>query len=291
MITARSGTPLAEIERTLASQRQMLAFEPPHFGPATLGGTIAGNFSGPRRPYAGAARDFVLGCRLINGRGEALHFGGEVMKNVAGYDVSRLQCGALGTLGVLLEVSLKVLPRPAREITRVLELEPAAALQRLHHWARLPLPVSATCLVEGRLYLRLEGSAEAIEAASDQIGGDTLADDTFWHGIREQQHPFFADERPLWRLSLPSDTPPLPLPGRWLYEWGGSQRWLLSTASAADIRAAAQEAGGHATVFRRGDRQQAFQPLPAALLRYHRRLKQAFDPHGLFNPGRLYPEL
>ncbi len=292
VITARSGTPLVEIETTLAAQRQMLAFEPPHFGPqATLGGTIATNFSGPRRPHAGAARDFVLGCRLINGRGELLHFGGEVMKNVAGYDVSRLQCGALGTLGILLEVSLKVLPRPAREITRVLELDPAAALQHLHRWACLPLPVSASCHVDGRLYLRLEGSAEAIEAASATLGGDILEDTALWHEIREQQHPFFADERPLWRLSLPSDTPPLSLPGQWLYEWGGSQRWLLSTAPAEDIRAAAHQAGGHATVFRRGDRQQAFQPLPATLLHYHRRLKQAFDPHGLFNPGRLYPEL
>ncbi len=292
VITARAGTPLAAIETALAENGQMLPFEPPHFGPqATLGGTLACNLSGPRRPHAGAARDAMLGCKLINGRGEILHFGGEVMKNVAGYDVSRLMCGALGTLGLLLDISLKVLPRPEQETTRVLECDPATALDRLHRWARQPLPISATCHVDGQLYVRLSGSAEAIAASAPAIGGETVpGHEDFWRQIKEQQHPFFNDERPLWRLSLPSDTPPLALEGQWLYEWGGAQRWLLSPLPADTIRQAAAGVGGHATSYRRGPRDQAFQPLPAALLKYHQRLKQAFDPQGIFNPGRLYPE-
>ena len=294
VISARAGTPLRLVEDTLASEQQMLAFEPPHFGEAaTLGGTIACNLSGPRRPYAGAARDFVLGTRVINGKAEILAFGGEVMKNVAGYDVSRLMTGAMGTLGVLLEVSLKILPRPEVELTLAQALPVQEALERLHAWGRLPLPVSGTCYDGRQLVVRLSGTAGAVSAARARIGGDTIdAGHGFWESLREHRHPFFANERPLWRLSLASSTPPLELAGDWLYEWGGAQRWLATEEPAATVRAAAQQAGGHATLYRNmATREAVFQPLSAGLMTLHQRLKQAFDPAGIFNPGRMYPEL
>jgi glycolate oxidase FAD binding subunit len=294
VITARAGTPLRLLEQTLEERGQMLAFEPPHLGDsATLGGTIACNLSGPRRASAGAARDFMLGCRLINGRAEILSFGGEVMKNVAGYDVSRLMCGALGTLGVLLEVSLKVLPQPEAETTLSLQVNGRQALARLHDWAQQPLPVSASCHDGSNLYVRLSGAQGAVSAARKLIGGDEAADGArFWHRLREQQSGFFATQLPLWRLSLASDTAPLPLDGKWLYEWGGALRWLVSAAAPAAIRAAAEAAGGHAVLFRGGERAgTVFHPLPDGLMAIHKRLKQAFDPGGIFNPGRMYPDL
>jgi glycolate oxidase FAD binding subunit len=293
VITARAGTPLQEVEAVLAAERQLLPFEPPHFGDrATLGGTIACNLSGPRRAHAGAARDFVLGTRVLNGRGEILAFGGEVMKNVAGYDVSRLMCGALGTLGVLLEVSLKVLPRPQIELTLVFEAEVQDTLDVLHDWAQKPYPISASCYDGDSLTVRLAGEERAVKAARKLIGGEELTDgERFWHKLREQQHGFFTSRKPLWRLSVASDAPPMEVPGKWLYEWGGAQRWLISEAPAEVIQAAASAAGGHATRFRGGPRDQVFQPLPAGLMRIHQRLKQAFDPAGLFNPGRMYETL
>ncbi len=293
VITARAGTSLREIEQTLAAENQLLPFEPPHFGDtATLGGTIACNLSGPRRPYAGAARDFVLGSRVLNGRGEILTFGGEVMKNVAGYDVSRLMCGALGTLGILLEVSLKVLPKPEREITLVYQSNLADALETLHDWGQKPYPLSASCFDGDRLYLRLSGESRAVDAAHRLMGGEILTDGgAFWRKLREQSHGFFSSSKPLWRLSLAADSPALELEGKWLYEWGGAQRWLVSDATAESIRDCAVRFGGHATQFRGGDRDQVFQPLPASLMAIHRHLKSAFDPQGIFNPGRLYQEL
>ncbi len=292
VITARTGTRLAELETLLADSGQMLAFEPPHFGAAaTLGGTIAAGLSGPRRPYAGSARDFVLGVKLINGWGEVLGFGGEVMKNVAGYDVSRLMTGAMGTLGVLLEVSLKVLPLPEQELTLVQECSAQQALERTNAWAGRPLPISAACHVGGRLHLRLSGVAPTVRAAREHIGGEPLADGTgFWRGLREQELDFFADARPLWRLSVAPGAPQPTLEGDWLLDWGGAQRWLKSEAPAPDIRAAAERLGGHATLFR-GTGAAVFHPLPEALMQLHRNLKQAFDPAGIFNRGRLYPEL
>lgn len=405
VLTARAGTPLAEIEDLLAANNQMLAFEPPHFGPgATLGGTIACGFSGPRRATHGAARDFVLGVRLIDGRGRALRFGGEVMKNVAGYDVSRLMVGALGTLGVLTEVSLKVLPRPAAETTLRFECGEALAIETMNRWLGRPLPLSALAWVGGALWVRLSGAEAAVRAAAAALGGEAVGDATsgaggleagssngrdphdnrglqhnrgpqnargldaggpdvggpdvgsrnaqgpgagawgpgvfgagtgsagavgveardpetlgaeamrteavrsrtlraeavdggaaFWRAAREQTAPFFArDDLPLWRLSVPSAAPPLALPGRQALTWAGAQRWLKSDADAASVRAAAAQAGGHASLFRAGatgPEDAPFPPLPAALAELHLRLKRVFDPQGILNPGRLHAGL
>jgi glycolate oxidase FAD binding subunit len=299
VVTARCGTPLAELEQTLAGQNQMLAFEPPHFGPgATVGGMVASGLSGPRRQGAGALRDFVLGVHLVDGRGELLRFGGQVMKNVAGYDVSRLMAGSLGTLGLVAQVSLKVLPRPVRETTLVFELDQHAALEKLNTWGGRALPVSSSAWLDGRLTLRLSGAGAAVDAAVRELGGETMAEpDQFWQDLREQRGAFFADAeadgKGLWRLALPATCPPLPLPGRQLIEWGGGQRWLHGDASldAGAIRAAAAERGGHATLFRGGDKRLGvFAPLQPALARVHQRLKDTFDPAGIFNPARMYNE-
>ena len=301
VITARCGTTLAELEATLAEQGQMLPFEPPHFtasdGPdATLGGTVACGLSGPARPYWGAARDLVLGARILTGRGEVLRFGGEVMKNVAGYDVSRLMVGALGTLGILLDVSLKVLPVPAATRTRVLSCNQDEALERMNRWGARPWPLSATCFDGERLWVRLSGTAQGVAEAAEQIGGEPVADaeaEAFWRRLREQEFPFFSQgEAPLWRLSLPQGTPAVRLEGPQWIEWSGSQRWLRSEAPEATIRAEAERLGGQATRFRGGDRTGGvFHPLPEPLMQLHRRVKSAFDPHGLLNPGRLYANL
>ena len=291
VITARAGTPLNQIETLLTQHGQMLPFEPPHFGPnATLGGCVATGLSGPRRPWAGAVRDAVLGVKLLNGKGEVLRFGGQVMKNVAGYDLSRLMAGSLGTLGILLEISIKVLPRPAQEITLRQELDAETAQQKLIAWSRLPLPISASLHHAGQLHVRLSGTIEGIQAACDQIGGDRLDGNGIWDDIREQRLDFFTDE-PLWRLALPA-TARIALTGDCLSEWGGALRWLHTGQPAAGIRAVAATAGGHATLFRGHDGGgEVFQPLPPALLKLHQRMKQALDPHGIFNPGRLYATL
>jgi len=293
VITARAGIPLKAIEQALAAKNQILGFEPPHFGEhATLGGTIACNFSGPRRAAAGAARDFVLGSKLINGKGEILTFGGQVMKNVAGYDVSRLMCGALGTLGVLLEISLKVLPKPEMEITLTQELEVEAALAKLHTLGRRALPISASCVDDRYLHIRLSGSSAAVDSARNVIGGELMQNDaTFWQQLREQHLPYFDTSQPLWRISVASTAPPLNLPGNWLYEWNGAQRWLVSEANAETIRKAVNVHGGHAVCFRAPHKPDAvFHPLDSGLMRLHKKLKQAFDPAGLFNPGKMYQE-
>ncbi len=296
VITARAGTPLAEIEAALRQKGQMLAFEPPQFGEgSTLGGCVATGLSGPRRPYSGAVRDFVLGVRILDGKGDDLRFGGQVMKNVAGYDVSRLITGSLGTLGVLLEVSLKVLPLPVSETTLRLKCTEAEAIERMNRWAAQPLPITATAYRDGDLGVRLSGARVAVEAAAKKIGGAPVAPaqaEHFWTGIREQTDPSFAGDAPLWRLSVKSTTPPLALPGQQLIEWGGALRWLKSGADAKTVRDAATRAGGHATLFRGGDKTiGVFHPLPPALMKLHRNLKQAFDPAGILNPGRLYADL
>ena len=296
VITARAGTPLAEVEAALREKDQMLPFEPPHFGSsATIGGCIAAGLSGPRRAYAGAARDFVLGVRILDGKGDDLRFGGQVMKNVAGYDVSRLMAGSLGTLGVLLEVSLKVLPIAASETTLHLRRSEAEAITVMNEWAGKPLPITATAYRNGDLGVRLSGARSAVEAAAKKLGG-TVVDPAqaaqFWSGIREQTDPFFAGDSPLWRLSVKPTTPPLGVTDGQLIEWSGALRWLRSVADAKSIREAAARAGGHATLFRASDKSAgAFHPLPPALMKLHRNLKRAMDPAGILNPGRLYSDL
>jgi glycolate oxidase FAD binding subunit len=290
VVTARCGTSLLDIEKILQEKNQFLPFEPPHFGPgATLGGCIAAGLSGPRRATAGAARDFVLGTKLIDGRGRVLQFGGAVMKNVAGYDVSRLLAGSLGTLGLIAEASLKVLPRPPSERTRRVEAGESEALTMMNRWAGQPLPISASAWHDGQLFVRLSGAEPAVHAAAHRVGGESGEPD-FWNELREQTHPFFAGSEPLWRVSLPS-TARLDLAGRTLIEWGGALRWLKSDASAAAVREAAARAGGHATLFRAADKSPgAFTPLDAVTARLHKALKAAFDPAAILNPGRLYAD-
>lgn len=293
VVTARAGTPLVELEAALAEAGQMLAFEPPRFAPGgTVGGCVAAGLAGPRRAAVGGVRDFVLGVRLLDGRGDDLRFGGQVMKNVAGYDVARVMAGSLGTLGLLLEVSLKVLPRPPAEATLAFALDEPAALERVNAWSGQPLPVSATAWRAGRLHVRLSGAAAAVEAAIRRLGGEVLADTAahgLWAALRDHTDDFFTDDRPLWRLSVPSDAPPLDVPGETLVEWGGAQRWLKGEQSAAELRARVAAVGGHATLFRHGDRAgEVFHPLLPAMAALQRRLKQTFDPAGVFGPGRLY---
>lgn len=294
VVTARAGTPLAEIEAALAERGQFLPFEPPSFGgQATIGGVVAAGLSGPRRAAVGAARDFVLGVKLMDGEARVLTFGGQVMKNVAGYDVSRLMAGSLGTLGLILEVSLKVLPRPVAERTLRFALPAAEALAKVCGWAARPLSLSASCWQDDVLTVRLSGAQAAVEAAQRTLGGDLVPDaqaDAFWDDLREQRGEFFAGDAPLWRLSLPPTGAPVDLPGPQLVEWYGGQRWLRGDLPVAQVRAAAAAAGGHATLFRHGDKSVGvFTPLPAPLLELQRRVKAAFDPRGIFNPGRLYP--
>ena len=292
VVTARCGTPLAELESALAERRQFLACEPPRFGTATVGGAVAAGLSGPRRAAVGSLRDFVLGVKLMDGEGRVLRFGGEVMKNVAGFDVSRVIAGSLGTLGLILEVSLKVLPLPVGDASLRFEMPQDKALEAMNRWAGQPLPLVASCWQDGLLTLRLSGAQAAVAAAMARLGGELLADAAgFWLALREQSADFFAGDVPLWRLSLPSVTPPLDLPGAQLIEWGGAQRWLRGEHDPAHLREAAAKAGGHAVLFRGGDKAGGvFSPLPAPLMEVHRRLKQSFDPYGVFNPGRMYPE-
>lgn len=295
VVVARAGTPLAELQAALAEKGQCLPFEPPQFGgAATVGGMVAAGLSGPRRAAVGAVRDYVLGVKLIDGKGELLAFGGQVMKNVAGYDVPRLMAGSLGTLGVLTEVALKVLPVPVAEQTLRFALSEAESLRKLNAWGGQPLPIAASAWHDGALTIRLAGAKAAVEAAQAGLGGDVLAEAAaFWTSLREQTHAFLAGDAPLWRLSVASTTPALGL-GETLLEWGGAQRWLRGEHDAAALRAAAAQAGGHAVLFR-GDaalkaRVGAFQPLSPVLATIHRKLKLAFDPHGVFNVGRMYPE-
>ncbi|HZT63812.1 MAG TPA: glycolate oxidase subunit GlcE [Burkholderiales bacterium] len=304
VITARCGTRLSEVEAAMRERGQMLAFEPPHFARfgsdgatlfATVGGAVAAGLSGPGRQAAGALRDFVLGTKIMDGRGEVLTFGGQVMKNVAGYDVSRLMAGSLGTLGIILEVSLKALPLPAAEATLRFELPEDRAIEQLNRWGGKPLPISASAWNDGTLGIRLSGVAAAVKAAREKLGGglvETGPAERFWAGVREQTDRFFRDDTPLWRISVPSTTPPLKLQGEQLIEWGGALRWLHSHADARTVREAAKRAGGHATLFRGGDKAVGvFQPLAPALVKVHKQLKREFDPQGVFNRGRMYPEL
>ncbi|GAB4401392.1 MAG: glycolate oxidase subunit GlcE [Rhodoferax sp.] len=311
VVTARCGTPLAELEAVLAERGQCLAFEPPRFGAAgTVGGMVASGLAGPARASVGGVRDFVLGIELINGRGELLRYGGQVMKNVAGYDVSRLMVGALGTLGIITEVSLKVLPIAPAQATLRFALTQAEALGHLHTWLGQPLPINASLWVAahdgdapGQLWLRLRGARAAVESACAELlqraPGERVDDATaqaLWDDERDQRAEFFRPPAPdlcLWRLSLPPTTPALALPYPQRMDWHGGLRWLWAPASAAaELRAAAAQACGHATLYRASadapSQLSRFDALPAPLWGIHQRLKAEFDPAGIFNPGRLY---
>lgn len=288
VITARAGTPLAEIEATLDEAGQMLACEPPLFdGQATVGGMVATGLSGPRRPWAGSVRDFVLGCRIVTGHGKHLRFGGQVMKNVAGFDVSRLVAGSFGCLGLITEVSLKVLPKPRATLDLTFDMSAADALRNLAQWRLEGVPLAGACHLDGQLRLRLEGGESSVRSAYERLGG-SVCDGAFWADLRAMKLPFFARPEVLWRLSVPASAPLVDLPGEVLLDWGGMQRWLKTGAPTATVRAAAQTLGGHATCFTSGITDNPFHPLPAALLNVHRQLKAQLDPHGIFNPGRLY---
>jgi len=293
IVSVRSGTPLAELEAALAANGQMLGCEPPHFGDdATVGGMVATGLSGPRRPWAGSVRDFVLGTRVINREGVEQRFGGEVMKNVAGYDLSRLMVGAQGTLGLITEVSLKVLPRPGATRSLRLELPLPEALAKLAEWGRQPLPITAAAWHDGALALRLEGGPSSVAATRERLGGEDL-EENYWEALREQRLAFFSpdDTRPLWRLSLPHNTPVIDLPGvdesDVLYDWASAQRWLRSELDAETIRLACARADGHATCLTPGS-DSPFTALATVVAKYHRNLKTELDPKGIFNPGRLY---
>lgn len=295
VVTARCGTPLAKIEDTLAQHGQFLPFEPPAFGDATtIGGAVAAGLSGPRRASAGAARDFVLGAHLVDANGELKRFGGQVMKNVAGFDAARLLCGSLGVLGLIAQVSLKVLPRPYDEITLRFDCDAKAALALFHRWRTQPLPVSATSWHDGAAAVRLSGSPSALRAARAALGGsvlDAAQAPAWWLGLRNQTHDFFRrGDKPLWRLSIPA-TAPIGAFADGLIEWSGALRWLHSAAPAGEIRAIAEKLGGTAMLWRGASTATRFHPLAPANLELHRRLKREFDPNGIFNRGRLHPEL
>ncbi len=296
VITARCGTPLAELESALAQRQQCLAFEPPHFGSAaTVGGMVAAGLSGPRRASAGAVRDFVLGAVLMTASGELLHFGGQVMKNVAGYDASRLLAGSMGILGPIVQVSLKVLPMPAAETSLSISMGLRDALVQMNEWGGQPLPISATSWAGAHLRVRLSGAAAAVQAAVQRMvsqqGAQVLdAEEALahWAALREHTDAFFDGDEPLWRLSVPSTAAIFEFPGRQLVEWGGALRWFKTHAAPDLVRQAAATVGGSATLFRARDRSIAvFDTLPAPLLELNRRIKREFDPRGIFNPGRL----
>ena len=325
VLTARAGTSLHDIEALLTTQGQSLAFEPPRLtlsgvGAGTLGGMVAAGLSGPARAMRGAVRDHVLGVRMLNGQGQYLRFGGTVMKNVAGFDLSRLMAGSMGTLGVLTDVTLKVLPQPVATETLHGHMDLAQAIRLLNLWAAQPLPLDASCWHQGQLWLRLRGARAAVDAARSVLAHTSVEGvetrltpwsqdaDGFWQSLRDQQHAFFMapDERALWRLSLPStQAPGLPDMPAWsdndaLVEWMGAQRWWRTSAPAAQVMAAAQAAGGHATLWRAapGDdehavRQQvaqlAWQHWPTVMQQWHRQVQLAFDPLGVFDTGRLWP--
>jgi glycolate oxidase FAD binding subunit len=304
VVTVGAGTRLSALEAVLAERGQCLPFDPPTFGgPATVGGVVAAGLSGPARASVGSVRDYVLGLSMVNGRGELLTFGGQVMKNVAGYDVSRLMVGALGTLGLIVEVSLKVLARPTAEATLRFDLPQDRALAQLHAWGAQPLPLDASCWVQDgdaqALYLRLRGARAAVDAACARLGGERMDDAAVaadWDACRDQQLPWFTARsgRDLWRLSVPQTAPVLELPEPPLVEWHGGQRWVAADrGDAARLRAVAAAAGGHATLFRAADAPESarrFHPLAPPLDRIQRELKRQFDPAGIFNRGRLFPD-
>jgi glycolate oxidase FAD binding subunit len=303
VVTARAGTAITELEETLSARGQCLPFEPPRFdGRGTVGGMVAAGLAGPARSNVGSLRDHVLGIQLLTGRGELLTFGGQVSKNVAGYDVSRLMVGALGILGVLCEVSIKVLPNPVARATLRFERSHADAMRQLRQLASKPLPMSASTWHQNVLYIRLAGAQAALSEACASMGGEQVSDSDaafWWNSVRDHRHPFFVLSESeldsgecLWRLSVPATSARVELSGRELIEWHGAQRWWRTHAAAAEVRSAAVTLGGHASLVRALDKRPGvFTPLDPALLKIHRNLKEAFDPQRILNRGRLFPEL
>lgn len=290
-LCARAGTPLADIASTLAEQDQELTFEPPLFdGRGTLGGTLASNLSGPARPWGGSIRDAAIGVQLINGQGQCLNYGGKVVKNVAGYDVTRLQAGALGTLGILTEITLKVLPRPEHSLTLVFEQAAEDAVATMNRLCGEPKPLNGACWYDGHLYLRLAGAASAVNHTARQWGGEPRAgDDSVWQDLREMTLPFFQGEEPLWRFSVKSTARIPDSFGPQLIDWCGAQRWVRGEQDVDALQAEAARAGSHVSLFRGGDRSGEVRPALSRLeQQLQQRIKSAFDPDGLFNPGRLY---
>ncbi|MFX1680165.1 glycolate oxidase subunit GlcE [Mitsuaria sp. CC2] len=307
-VTAAAGTPVADVEALLAQHGQHLAFEPPRFvgaasgGTGTIGGMVASGLSGPARATAGAVRDHVLGLTMLDAKGELLHFGGTVMKNVAGYDVSRLMAGSMGVLGLIAQVTLKVLPQPVATATLRFEASQDKALLRMNRWGGQPLPISASAWWDGALVVRLSGTEAAVRAAIHKLGGSVIPEPMaapFWRGLRDQCDEFFLGARravqggaTLWRIAVPSTTPAMPLHGEQLVEWGGAQRWVVTPMAPAQVRDVVAAAGGHATMFYASDKSAGtFSPLGPQLTRIHKELKRQFDPAGIFNPGRLYSDL
>lgn len=296
VVTVRTGTPMTELNSLLRDNGQMLPFEPPVLGSGTIGGVLACGLSGPARPFAGSARDYVLGMRVISGQGKALRFGGEVMKNVAGYDAARLHVGAYGTLGLLLETSMKVLPLPEATLTLQRKLHDANSTADIVAMMRQPIPISAAAIIGTTQYVRLSGSASAVAAAAKTVGGDPLENsDAFWQSVREFDHPFFSnDDRPVWRISVPEFTAPMDLDGDWLLDWAGAQRFLKTDIDAELIYAAAAAANGHASCYSSAKMDATvplFQPLTGGMMALQHRVRDSFDANRIFNPGRYHPEL
>ena len=295
VITARAGTRLSTINQTLSDAEQMLGFEPPEFGEnATLGGTVACALSGPRRPYCGSVRDFVLGVNCINGKGEYLRFGGQVIKNVAGYDVSRLMVGAYGSLGVLLEISLKVLPKPEIEITKILEVTQTNACHEMIRLSCLPLPVSGMSYCNSQLRVRLAGTENGVRAAQAEIGGEIdPAGEEYWRQLREQELSFFNRNQALWRISVPVTAPEMDFSHECLYDWGGALRWVYTDMPVELIFEVAKNLGGHAMMFRPHSNSPVdrFTSLEQPNRKFHENLKIAFDPKRILNRNVMYQDI
>ncbi|HFD10984.1 MAG TPA: glycolate oxidase subunit GlcE [Crenotrichaceae bacterium] len=293
VVTVRNGTALHELESVLAEQGQMLGFEPPCYqNSATVGGAIAAGLSGSRRPFSGAVRDYVLGCKLINGYADILSFGGTAMKNVAGYDLSRLMVGSMGSLGLILETSLRVVPMHEMESTWCQEVKSDQVIGVMSAMLQKPLPISGLYYDGARLFYRLYGTADAIAQSANTLGGEEYAShDQLWSDLNHQKSDFFQDKTPLWRISVAPATEQLPLSGQCVLDWGGALRWLKTDEPAEQVFQTVADVGGHATLFREGKRDEIiFQPLPPDLMQIQQRLKQAFDPMSVFNLGRMYPE-
>ncbi len=292
VLTVRAGTSISETESVLRQNGQMLAFEPPEFNGGTIGGAIASGLSGPRRPWAGAARDFVLGTRIINGKGEDLRFGGQVMKNVAGYDISRLMTGAYGVLGVILDISIKVLPLPEVEVTKAFELSAEEAIRQSSELSGHANPISAACWYQNRFMVRLSGTESGVRQTSHLLGGELLQDaDNFWLSIRNHRHKFFQ-QGSFWRLSIPPSSPHiLKNSSEQLIDWGGAQRWVRTEESPDSVMRNASSAGGYAEQWHTSDKKNLRYCLPDEIRNIHKRIKQAFDPKGILNPGAFYNEL